>query len=45
MNWDYWFLERRQWIESLQPKHNNDWIDPMLWSVLGVLLTACLMAW
>lgn len=45
MNWDYWFLARRQWIESLQPKPNDDYIDPMLYAVLGILLTAILMIW
>lgn len=44
MNWDYWFLERRQWVESMQSKH-DEYIDPMLYAVLGILLTAILMIW
>lgn len=43
INYDYWWLRRRDWLDSLQAKPNDDWKDPMLWSVLGILLTAILI--
>lgn len=44
MNWDYWYIERQRWIRSFQPLADDSWKDPMLLAILGMLLTACLLA-
>lgn len=45
INYDYWWLIRQQWVESLQPKQNDAYIDAVLWCLLGIILTAILMVW
>lgn len=43
---DLFFVERQLWIERLQPKPGTlpEVQDLVLYVVLGILLTACLMA-
>lgn len=45
INYDYWWLVRQQWIDSMQPRRNTAHLDVVLWVILGLLLTVILMVW
>lgn len=36
--------ERQRLIHETQPRH-DDWKDEVLWIALGLVATACLLAW
>ena len=45
INYDYWWLARQQWIDSLQTKPGSEIRDVVRMVLLGILLTACLIVW
>lgn len=46
INYDYWWLVRQQWVNSLQTHGSASEIKTLVyWVVLGILFTCILMVW
>lgn len=45
INYDYWWLARQQWIDSMQTTPGAEIRDVVRVVILGILLTACLIVW